>query len=127
MAAVLSLSASAVPAVCQSSLSLRNVPSSTLRVSIPPFRPFVVKRPRQVVMMSSIPQIDIAKSIEEAQAVCADPNNTEECAVAWDEVEELSAEAAHAKARSKEAAISDPLEKFCADNPETDECRTYED
>nr|CAD1828556.1 unnamed protein product [Ananas comosus var. bracteatus] len=51
--------------------------------------------------------------------------NTEgECAAAWDEVEELSAAASHARDKLKE---NDPLENYCKDNPETDECRTYED
>uniref|UniRef100_R7W0K0 Uncharacterized protein n=1 Tax=Aegilops tauschii TaxID=37682 RepID=R7W0K0_AEGTA len=39
-------------------------------------------------------------------------------------VEELSAAASHARDRKKEH--SDPLEEFCEDNPETDECRTYD-
>ncbi|KAG8056446.1 hypothetical protein GUJ93_ZPchr0002g23609 [Zizania palustris] len=47
-----------------------------------------------------------------------------ECAVAWDEVEELSAAASHACNRKKD---NDSLEEYCKDNPETDECRTYED
>jgi hypothetical protein len=36
----------------------------------------------------------------------------------------LSAAASHAKDKKKG---SDPLEEYCKDNPETDECRTYED
>ena len=43
---------------------------------------------------------------------------------AWDEVEELSAAASHARDRKKD---SDPLDEFCEDNPAADECRTYED
>ncbi|KAL0435978.1 UNVERIFIED_CONTAM: Calvin cycle protein CP12-1, chloroplastic [Sesamum radiatum] len=46
-----------------------------------------------------------------------------ECAAAWDEVEELSAAASHARDKQKE---SDPLENYCKENPETDECRTYD-
>ncbi|VAH90325.1 unnamed protein product [Triticum turgidum subsp. durum] len=34
------------------------------------------------------------------------------------------AEETHARDRKKEH--SDPLEEFCEDNPETDECRTYD-
>ena len=69
-------------------------------------------------------QEDIAQKIAEAKEVC-DSGSTGECAAAWDEVEEISAEAAHAKLRAKES--SDPLDAFCAENPETDECRVYED
>ncbi|WP_346763050.1 CP12 domain-containing protein [Acinetobacter baumannii] len=39
-------------------------------------------------------------------------------------MEELSAMRSHM--RTKDQA-KDPLEEFCKDNPETDECRTYED
>ncbi|GAQ87418.1 hypothetical protein KFL_003510120 [Klebsormidium nitens] len=70
---------------------------------------------------------DISQLIKEAQETCKE-NPDKECAAAWDEVEELSAEAAHQKARAKaNPASTDPLEKFCEDNPETDECRVYED
>uniref|UniRef100_A0A0D3FHK2 CP12 domain-containing protein n=1 Tax=Oryza barthii TaxID=65489 RepID=A0A0D3FHK2_9ORYZ len=55
---------------------------------------------------------------------CAGDPEGGECAAAWDEVEELSAAASHARDRKKD---SDPLEEYCKDNPETDECRTYED
>ncbi|XP_051118899.1 calvin cycle protein CP12-1, chloroplastic-like [Andrographis paniculata] len=65
----------------------------------------------------------VEESIKNAQEVCSDDPISGECAAAWDEVEELSAEASHAKDRKKE---SDPLENFCKDNPETDECRTYD-
>ncbi|KAF9669262.1 hypothetical protein SADUNF_Sadunf14G0089500 [Salix dunnii] len=65
----------------------------------------------------------VEKSIKEEE-VCSGDAASGECAAAWDEVEELSAAASHAKAKKKE---SDPLEEHCKDNPETDECRTYED
>ncbi|CAN8280603.1 unnamed protein product [Cochlearia groenlandica] len=48
-----------------------------------------------------------------------------ECVAAWDEVEELSAAASHARDKKK-AAGSDSLEEYCKDNPETNECRTYD-
>ncbi|KAG5231674.1 hypothetical protein OIU78_015367 [Salix suchowensis] len=66
----------------------------------------------------------VEKSIKEAEEACSGDAASGECAAAWDEVEELSAAASHAKAKKKE---SDPLEEYCKDNPETDECRTYED
>lgn len=49
--------------------------------------------------------------------------DSKEAALAWDVVEELEAEASHIKANGK----PDPLEEFCADEPEADECRVYED
>ncbi|KAL1816528.1 hypothetical protein ACET3Z_019102 [Daucus carota] len=66
----------------------------------------------------------VAESIKEAEETCAGDPASGECVAAWDEVEELSAAASHAKDRQK---ASDPLEEFCKDNMETEECRTYED
>lgn len=65
----------------------------------------------------------VVESIKEAQEICAggDPASGE-CIAAWDEVEELSAAVSHAKEKKK-----DPLEEYCKDNMEADECRTYED
>lgn len=62
--------------------------------------------------------------IQEAKELC-ESGASGECAALWDNIEEISAEAAHKKVREKDTL--DPLEKFCNDNPETDECRTYED
>lgn len=45
-------------------------------------------------------------------------------ACSWDNVEELSAAAAHKKVAYQEDKVaSDPLEAFCDDNPDADECR----
>jgi hypothetical protein len=42
----------------------------------------------------------------------------------WDNVEELSAAAAHKKVAVQNDPVStDPLEQFCDDNPDADECR----
>ncbi|GMJ09226.1 CP12 DOMAIN-CONTAINING PROTEIN 1, CP12 domain-containing protein 2 [Hibiscus trionum] len=65
----------------------------------------------------------VEKSIKEAQEACSDDPASGECVAAWDEVEELSAAASHARDKQKD---SDPLENYCKDNPETDECRTYD-
>ncbi|KHN30640.1 Calvin cycle protein CP12 [Glycine soja] len=62
------------------------------------------------------------EKISEKEA-CAGAGGDAECAAAWDEVEELSAAASHAREKQKQ---SDPLENYCKDNPETDECRTYD-
>lgn len=66
----------------------------------------------------------VAESIKSAEDACSENPTSGECVAAWDEVEELSAAASHARDKKKS---SDPLEEYCKDNPETDECRTYED
>ncbi|XWS46556.1 hypothetical protein CRYUN_Cryun14cG0078000 [Craigia yunnanensis] len=66
----------------------------------------------------------VQKSIKDATEACSDDPASGECLAAWDEVEELSAAASHARDKKKE---NDPLENYCKDNPEADECRTYED
>ncbi|KAG8389562.1 hypothetical protein BUALT_Bualt02G0242100 [Buddleja alternifolia] len=60
----------------------------------------------------------VEESIKGAQEACSDDPVSGECAAAWDEVEELSAAASHARDKTKD---SDPLEEYCKDNPETDE------
>ena len=72
---------------------------------------------------------DIKEKIDQeranARAVCGtEGSDSAECAVAWDTVEELQAEAAHQK--SKEVKKTS-LDVFCDDNPDADECRIYED
>lgn len=42
--------------------------------------------------------------------------------VVRDAVEELNAEASHQRVKQK----TDPLEKFCDESPEADECRVYD-
>ena len=66
----------------------------------------------------------VVESIKHAEEACSDDPASGECVAAWDEVEELSAAASHA--RDKKKANSDPLENFCKDNPEDEECRTYD-
>lgn len=65
----------------------------------------------------------VEESIKKAEEACTGDAVSGECAAAWDEVEELSAAASHARDKQKE---TDPLETYCKDNPETDECRTYD-
>ncbi|KAL3517374.1 hypothetical protein ACH5RR_019963 [Cinchona calisaya] len=65
----------------------------------------------------------VAESVKNAEEACAGDPVSGECAAAWDEVEELSAAASHARDRKKE---TDVLENYCKDNPETEECRTYD-
>ncbi|PAN31187.1 hypothetical protein PAHAL_5G403000 [Panicum hallii] len=66
----------------------------------------------------------VSESIKKAEETCADEQVSGECAAGWDEVEELSAAASHARDKLKES--SDPLENYCKENPETDECRIYD-
>lgn len=65
----------------------------------------------------------VEESIKNAEETCGEDPASGECVAAWDEVEELSAAASHARDKQKS---SDPLENYCKDNPETDECRTYD-
>lgn len=68
----------------------------------------------------------IEEKVNEAKQVCEGDATSDECKVAWDEVEEVSQ--AKADLRLKlEVEKLDPLESFCQDNPETEECRIYED
>lgn len=64
----------------------------------------------------------IEEAIKEAEEAC-EGGVSGECAAAWDNVEELSAEASHKRSRTK----ADPLEEFCESNPDSDECRVYDD
>jgi len=68
----------------------------------------------------------VEESIKQAKEACADDPTSGECVAAWDEVEELSAAASHARDKQKEKD-SDPLETYCKDNPETKECKTFDE
>ena len=75
---------------------------------------------------SSGPAIDttgdkVADKIEEAQEICAGDDQSAECATAWDAVESAT------KEKEQNKGKGDPLEEFCEDNPEADECRVYQD
>ena len=73
--------------------------------------------------MSTI-QDTIEKEREEARAICDSAGrDSPECAAAWDAVEELQAEASHQRQTKAKTAF----EKYCAANPEADECRVYDD
>ncbi|MEB3225035.1 MAG: Calvin cycle protein CP12 [Synechococcus sp.] len=66
----------------------------------------------------------IEQEREAAREACSTNATSAECAAAWDAVEELQAEASHQRENEPEKS---PLEKFCDDNPDADECRLYED
>jgi hypothetical protein len=60
--------------------------------------------------------------LQQARAACklnGDVSN--ECAAAWDAVEEIQAELAHRKVAQKNS-----LESYCDRNPDADECRIYD-
>lgn len=73
--------------------------------------------------MSEI-QEKIQQELVEARAACDSfGSGSQECAAAWDAVEELEAEASH----QKQVKPKNSLEAFCDDNPDAAECRLYED
>lgn len=70
-------------------------------------------------------QSRIEQERDQARAVCdSKGSESEDCAVAWDTVEELQAEASHQREKSKGKTS---LEQYCDDHPDADECRIYED
>ncbi|XP_061338422.1 calvin cycle protein CP12-2, chloroplastic-like [Gastrolobium bilobum] len=109
-------------------------PQKTQAIKFPPLFSLSQRRPTMVGsgrMMSIRPvraapeglSEKVEESIKNAEETCSDNAASGECVAAWDEVEELSAAASHEREKKKG---SDPLEAFCKDNPETDECRTYD-
>ncbi|KAJ7961553.1 calvin cycle protein CP12-3, chloroplastic [Quillaja saponaria] len=66
----------------------------------------------------------IEKKVMEAKEICSENEISDGCKVAWDEVEEVSQAKADLRLKMEK---QDPLESFCQENPETDECRIYED
>ncbi|XP_022157376.1 calvin cycle protein CP12-3, chloroplastic [Momordica charantia] len=66
----------------------------------------------------------IEKKVMEAKEVCEGDETSDECKVAWDLVEELSQAKAHFLHKLQN---QDPLEYFCRDNPDLDECQIYQE
>ena len=65
----------------------------------------------------------IEKEREAARQACnSSGDNSKECAVAWDTVEELQAEAYHQKQKKPQSSF----ENYCDDNPDAAECRVYD-
>ncbi|PSO51216.1 MAG: hypothetical protein BRC40_05790 [Cyanobacteria bacterium QH_8_48_120] len=74
--------------------------------------------------MSNINE-QIEKERNQAREVCdSEGTDSQDCAVAWDTVEELQAESWDQR-QTKQKKSS--LEQYCEDNPDADECRVYED
>ncbi|MBW4644960.1 MAG: Calvin cycle protein CP12 [Goleter apudmare HA4340-LM2] len=66
----------------------------------------------------------IVEAITEARTTCdLNGNNSADCAVAWDIVEELQAEKTHQQ-QAKQRKTS--LESYCEQHPEAIECLIYD-
>ncbi|KAF5827003.1 small protein associating with GAPDH and PRK [Dunaliella salina] len=78
----------------------------------------------RVVVRAEVPGDNAAvqQALKEAEAACKDGNSAE-CTTAWDNVEEVSAAVNDKK---REAKSTDPMDKFCEDNEDADECRVYD-
>lgn len=72
---------------------------------------------------------EIEAAREEARSVCdAKGDTSKECAVAWEIVEELLAEASDRRVeKAAVAAEAGGFGSYCDDNPEAPECRIYDD
>ena len=78
-----------------------------------------IEKPKEILFEERI-----EKSIEEARAICKEKGaSSKECAAAWDEVEELQAEAAHQRAAKLEQTA---FEKYCEENPDAMESRIFD-
>jgi hypothetical protein len=70
-------------------------------------------------------QTQIEQERKAAREACdTSGSDSQECAVAWDTVEELQAEAAHQKSKQPK---KNSLEQYCDENPEAAECRVYDE
>ncbi|MEM1370409.1 MAG: Calvin cycle protein CP12 [Cyanobacteria bacterium P01_H01_bin.15] len=74
--------------------------------------------------MSNIQEKIDQEKIEAREVCSTEGASSQECAAAWDVVEELQAEASHQ--RQAEPPKSS-LEQYCDANPDADECRVYEE
>ena len=78
-----------------------------------------VEKPKAILI-----EDEIQKAIENARAICNEKGaKSKDCAVAWDIVEELQAEAAHQRAKKPEKTA---FELYCEEFPEAEEARIYD-
>lgn len=101
--------------------------SSSLRVPAP-LRATSSLRPARIAAAVRISPLradppSVERAIKDAEEACKE-GSAEECANAWDTVEELSADASHKKDAGEK---KDPLDQYCEEVPDADECRVYED
>lgn len=74
--------------------------------------------------MSENIQDRIQEEIQTARDACdVTGGGSQECAAAWDVVEELQAEASHQREKS---TAKNSFEAYCDNNPDADECRVYD-
>jgi CBS domain-containing protein len=79
-----------------------------------------IEKPTQLFIED---RIEVAR--EDARAICkAKGETSSECAAAWDAVEELQAAAAD---RRNKQETKTSLQAYCEANPDSEECRIYED
>ncbi|KAL6763466.1 CP12 domain-containing protein [Haematococcus lacustris] len=86
-----------------------------------------IRRPAVVARATPTKDLDakVEEALKEADETCESKGTTsKDCEVAWDQAEELLAAKAHKKAAEK--ANSDPLEQYCNEDPDADECRVHE-
>ncbi|MGL5804981.1 MAG: Calvin cycle protein CP12 [Xenococcaceae cyanobacterium] len=67
-------------------------------------------------------EMRINEAIEQARSACSVDASSTDCVIAWDIVEELSAEKSHQRFNTKKTS----LEVYCDLNPDADECRMYD-
>jgi hypothetical protein len=73
--------------------------------------------------MSNNIQEQIEKERQAARQACeTSGEGSTECAIAWETVEELQAEASH----QKQKVAKNSLQEYCDDNPDALECRVYD-
>ena len=78
-----------------------------------------LEKPKSVLLDQQIQD-----AIAEAKKISAEKGvNSKDCAVAWDIVEELQAEAAHQRAQALEKTA---FEIYCEENPDAAEARIYD-
>jgi CBS domain-containing protein len=78
-----------------------------------------VERPKETFL-----EQEIQKAVASARAICAEKGpNSRECAVAWDIVEELEAEASHQRAKKLDKTSFD---LYCEEFPDAQEARMYD-
>lgn len=77
-----------------------------------------VEKPKEITLST-----EIQKAIDNARTICAEKGAaSKECAVAWEVVEELQAEASHQQAKTHKSAF----EEYCEEFPEAAEARMYD-
>lgn len=64
----------------------------------------------------------LQEALDQARAACAADVNSQDCAAAWDAVEEIQAEISH----KRQKGHKNSLESYCDSHPEADECRVYD-